>query len=610
MPCTPSLPSSGQRSRGKVLLRSISSARGEMRSAAKPRTLSRSMSAVSPKPKSKPRGSFTRMGADLVCAASRAASKVDIRLMHLLDRARNIAGRQPRPRAGEKRRGNAARLLCKGRRETTMPPRRPSGRRGETHETWLFHDAGASPGKALRRDAQGGSGSLYSRRPARIQRRLLRRAPHRRGREHSQQHDVYRHAAGRDLADESRNGRGQSSAQPSRGRGLERGDARQSVRRPVHLGHRRWHPSLRRRGARSARCRPQRHARGSDRPHPRAVGRHSTDRSQGKILDHFDRQDAVARGRHRRHRQALSKTPSAHCRHRDGSRLQGADRARPARLVADLVALPSPQLPQEPMGQLRQGLRRGMPRLQGPWRRNDAAARKQPNAKVFPVSPKSQDVKQSGLFGFLAQPDAPTKSGVVILPTIFGVNAFVRGYAETLAAAVWDHYEGLPLTTDYEESKARARKLSDGGMHAKVKKWIDYMTSDLALSSVGVLGFCLGGRYVLMAAAQDKRVKACAAAYPSIENPRLPNQEQDAVALAADIRCPVHVVQPGHDHVASVETYAALRENLHKRAAPTVWQYYPDAEHGFMHRKEPAANPPATVIASPQLVAFLKACLS
>jgi dienelactone hydrolase len=83
----------------------------------------------------------------------------------------------------------------------------------------------------------------------------------------------------------------------------------------------------------------------------------------------------------------------------------------------------------------------------------------------------------------------------------------------------------------------------------------------------------------------------------------------DAVALAADIRCPVSVVQPGHDHVASVETYAALKETLHKRAAPTIWQYYPDAEHGFMHRKEPAANPAATVIASPQIVAFLKACL-
>jgi dienelactone hydrolase len=49
------------------------------------------------------------------------------------------------------------------------------------------------------------------------------------------------------------------------------------------------------------------------------------------------------------------------------------------------------------------------------------------------VSPRSQDIKQAGLVGFLAQPDAPTKGGVVILPTIYGVNPFVRGYAETLA---------------------------------------------------------------------------------------------------------------------------------------------------------------------------------
>ena len=231
------------------------------------------------------------------------------------------------------------------------------------------------------------------------------------------------------------------------------------------------------------------------------------------------------------------------------------------------------------------------------------------------MSPRSQDIKRAGLCGFLAQPDAPTKAGVVMLPTIFGVNAFVRGYAETLArsglaAAVWDIYDGMPLTTDYEESKARARKLSDGGTERVVKTWIDYMAGELELASVGVLGFCLGGRYALMTAAWDTRIKACGAVYPSIESPRLPNQEQDAVALAADIRCPVAVIQPGHDHVASVETYAALEETLRKRTAPTIWQYYPDAEHGFMHRKEPAANPAATVIASPQLVAFLQACLS
>jgi dienelactone hydrolase len=113
-----------------------------------------------------------------------------------------------------------------------------------------------------------------------------------------------------------------------------------------------------------------------------------------------------------------------------------------------------------------------------------------------------------------------------------------------------------------------------------------------------------------MVAARDRRIKACAACYPSIENPNHPNQEQDAVALAAGIACPALVIQPGHDHVATPETYAALKESLLKRAAPTVWHYYPDAEHGFMHRKEPAANPAATALASPQLVGFLQGCLA
>jgi carboxymethylenebutenolidase len=230
------------------------------------------------------------------------------------------------------------------------------------------------------------------------------------------------------------------------------------------------------------------------------------------------------------------------------------------------------------------------------------------------MSPRSQEVKQSGLFGFLAQPDAPTKAGVVVLPTIFGVNAFVRGYAELLAgtgltAAVWDHYEGLPLSTDYEESKRRSQGITDAAMHAKVKSWIDYLFGELELTSVGVIGFCLGGRFAPMVAARDPRIRACVAAYPSIYSPALAHQEQDAVALAADIACPVLVIQPGHDHVASPETYAALRKTLLARAIPTIWQFYPDAEHGFMHRKEPAANAAATAIASPQLLGFLRGCL-
>ena len=98
-----------------------------------------------------------------------------------------------------------------------------------------------------------------------------------------------------------------------------------------------------------------------------------------------------------------------------------------------------------------------------------------------------------------------------------------------------------------------------------MKRWADYMLDELRLDSLGVLGFCLGGRFALIHAAKDKRIKACAAAYPSIENPLLANQSEDALALAPQIGCPVHIMQPGHDHVATPETYATLKAGLFKR---------------------------------------------
>ena len=218
------------------------------------------------------------------------------------------------------------------------------------------------------------------------------------------------------------------------------------------------------------------------------------------------------------------------------------------------------------------------------------------------------------LFGYLAEPDAAAQGGVLILPTIFGVNEFARQYADTLAnagmtAAVWDINSGLPLTADYQECIKRARTLTDESVSGMVTGWLDTLLGDFGLKSVAVLGFCIGGRFALLQAARDKRLRACAIAYPSIENPRLANQEQDALALAARIDCPVQLIRPGNDHVTNPETYEVLTRALLTRGAPTAIQIYPAAEHGFMHRKTPETNVTATALASPQVVAFLKACL-
>jgi len=230
------------------------------------------------------------------------------------------------------------------------------------------------------------------------------------------------------------------------------------------------------------------------------------------------------------------------------------------------------------------------------------------------VTIKTNSFTGPELYGFLAEPAEAALGGVLLLPTIFGVNDFARQYADTLAreglvAAVWDINSGQPLTTDYQECIKRARTLTDAAVAGMVDRWLNKLTGELGLAGVALLGFCIGGRFALLHASRDKRLSGCVMAYPSIENPRLANQELDALALAGSIVCPVQVLRPGNDHVTSPATYECLIETLLKRSAPTVLQIYPAAEHGFMHRKSPEANVAATAFASPQVIAFLKACL-
>lgn len=139
-------------------------------------------------------------------------------------------------------------------------------------------------------------------------------------------------------------------------------------------------------------------------------------------------------------------------------------------------------------------------------------------------------------------------------------------------------------------------------------KCVDFLVDELRLVNVGTMGFCLGGRYCFMLAAQERRLKACASIYPSIHAPNLPTQDEDAVARAAAAACPMLLVYPGRDHITSNDTFRRLQQNLQQREAATVVQYYPQAEHGFLHNDAPA-NRDAACQARPLIPAFLAGCL-
>ena len=214
---------------------------------------------------------------------------------------------------------------------------------------------------------------------------------------------------------------------------------------------------------------------------------------------------------------------------------------------------------------------------------------------------------------YLARP-TDARAGVLLLPSVHGVDQYATAYAHALAEAglatvIWEPFPGQPPAETREQRAARLKPLTDATSLREMTFWLDLMASELALTKIATAGFCLGGRYGLLLSAHDKRIAACVSYYPTIETPPLPGQDEDVVALATRIPCPVHMIRAGKDHLTSEDVFQRLQANLQSRAAPTIVQHYPAGDHGFMQRAG-AANEAAIHLSTPQTIAFLKAALA
>jgi carboxymethylenebutenolidase len=194
-----------------------------------------------------------------------------------------------------------------------------------------------------------------------------------------------------------------------------------------------------------------------------------------------------------------------------------------------------------------------------------------------------------------------TTAGVLLYPTIFGLNGSMRDFAAQLATAgftavVWDPYDGEDGSPDPGEMVARSKHCEDATVVADLVTVVDHMVGELGLERIGGLGWCFGGRLGLLHAGTDRRVQALATYNPTMWSPQpvevegrpmgradFPEQTMDEFVVARAIRGPVQVCRPQDDFTRPAE-YARLLDALFDRTGPTILEYFPGAEHAFSYK--------------------------
>lgn len=210
--------------------------------------------------------------------------------------------------------------------------------------------------------------------------------------------------------------------------------------------------------------------------------------------------------------------------------------------------------------------------------------------------------------GYLAHPGSGSQCGVVMIHDVWGLSDHTRDLARRLAQ---EDFAVLAVDLYRREGEVKIenpgewmRSLSDVQVLEDVQAGVDFLAAHPATgdSDVGVMGFCMGGMYALLAACGGRGVSASVAFYgllshqhgilhdpAGLDRAKKPREPLEA---AADLSCPLLALFGDQDEFVPQSDVDLLRERLAKSEQPAEVVVYPGAGHAFMNDTRPAAYRP------------------
>ena len=186
---------------------------------------------------------------------------------------------------------------------------------------------------------------------------------------------------------------------------------------------------------------------------------------------------------------------------------------------------------------------------------------------------------------FAAEPDEPSRTGVVILPDVRGLYRFYEELALRFAerghaAVAFDYFgrtAGVEKRGDDFEYMEHVKQTTPEGVQADVAVCVAYLR-DHGAESVFTVGFCFGGRNSWLSAAGGHGLAGAVGFYGQ---PR-----PLAVERAGEMRAPILALQAGEDQNITAEDNAAFDAALAEAGVEHEIVVYEGAPHSFFDRKQ------------------------
>ncbi len=214
---------------------------------------------------------------------------------------------------------------------------------------------------------------------------------------------------------------------------------------------------------------------------------------------------------------------------------------------------------------------------------------------------------------YIARPSGTAKAAIIVIPEIFGVNPGIRqkcdtwadeGYLALAPDIFWRFAPGVELDPDVPEQLQEAfgyfgQYDPDLGIQ-DVEAAIHHIRRTEGISSVGLVGYCLGGRMAYMAAARTD-IDASVGYYGVMIDQML--DESHAIAN------PLMLHIPTADHFVGPEAQAAIHAGLDDHPKVTLHDYE-GLDHGFAAEMGDRRDEAGAQLADARTKAFLAANLA